>query len=394
MRVAHLSLTDFRNYESVDVALKPGANLLFGRNGQGKTNLVEAIAYFASLKSHRVSNDAALIRAGSERAIARLRAAVGAREVVLELELTRGGRMRARVNRNEVSARELTRWFASVTFAPEDLSIVKGEPSIRRRFLDHGVVSRHPVASGTLSDYERVLRQRSTLLKSVRSSGARNVDDSLAVWDDQLVELGSQIMLARRELVAALQDPLRRSYETLVRDDHSPTLSLEESVFANVSRETAPNSDVDFIDAEPHTPRVVSRETIAESFRSALANIRGKELDRGVSLVGPHRDDLTLSLNGLPVKGYASHGESWSFSLSLRLALAQVMRAESAGGDPVMILDDVFAELDTGRRERLMTAVMDFEQVIVTAAVAEDVPDSVDWHRIEIDVGTATEVPA
>ena len=385
MRVAHLSLGDFRNYRTAELSLAPGPNLLIGRNGQGKTNLVEAIAYFSSLRSHRVTGDAALVRAGADSAIARMRVVGESREVVLELQIHRDRANRAQVNGNGVRPREVTRWFSSVAFVPEDLMIVRGEPTVRRRFLDDALVARHPVAGGALADYDRVLKQRTALLKSYRSRGGAP-DSLLSVWDDQLVNFGAQIMLARRELVRDLQAPLAASYEALVSSDHRPLLFLAESMrdsSGNVPRETStPNT----LDAE------VSRETLEGQFREALARTRRREQERGVTLVGPHRDDLHLQLNDLPVKGYASHGESWSFALSLKLALASLLRSESAAGDPVIILDDVFAELDVHRRTRLMAAVRDFEQVIVTAAVEGDVPDDVSWHRVHIDAGTVLAV--
>lgn len=385
MRVAHLSLGDFRNYRTAELSLAPGPNLLIGRNGQGKTNLVEAIAYFSSLRSHRVTGDAALVRAGADSAIARMRVVGESREVVLELQIHRDRANRAQVNGNGVRPREVTRWFSSVAFVPEDLMIVRGEPTVRRRFLDDALVARHPVAAGALADYDRVLKQRTALLKSYRSRGGAP-DSLLSVWDDQLVNFGAQIMLARRELVRDLQAPLAASYEALVSSDHRPLLFLAESMrdsSGNVPRETStPNT----LDAE------VSRETLEGQFREALAHTRRREQERGVTLVGPHRDDLLLQLNDLPVKGYASHGESWSFALSLKLALASLLRSESAAGDPVIILDDVFAELDVHRRTRLMAAVRDFEQVIVTAAVEGDVPDDVSWHRVHIDAGTVLAV--
>lgn len=384
MRVAHLSLGDFRNYVTAELELAAGPNLLVGRNGQGKTNLVEAIAYFAILRSHRASGDAPLIRSGADSAIARLRVEAAERDVLLELQLNRDRPNRAQVNRNSVRPREVTRWFAAVSFMPEDLGIVRGEPSGRRRFLDDALVSRHPVAAGALSDYERVVRQRTSLLKSARRGSGSAIEATLGIWDEQLVEYGTQIILARRELVRDLRVPLRDGYRVLVDQDHGPELALSESVNAalsDVSRET--QSVADSAD--------VSRETLAEEFREALQSVRSRELERGVTLVGPHRDDLVLTLNGLPVKGYASHGESWSFALSLKMALASVLRAESPAGDPVIILDDVFAELDARRRERLMTAVSDFEQVIVTAAVEEDVPNGVPWHRVRIEAGRILE---
>ena len=383
MRVAHLSLGDFRNYRTAELPLAAGPNLIVGRNGQGKTNLVEAIGYFAALRSHRVTGDAALIRAGADAAIARLRVIAAEREVLLELQINRDRPNRAQVNRNPARPREVMRWFAAVLFAPEDLTIVRGEPSLRRRFLDDALVLRHPVAAGALSDYERVVRQRTALLKSTRGSSGPPTA-ALQVWDDQLVEFGSQIMLARRELVRDLQPILRDAYATLVEQDHAPELGLAESVAealraGDVSRET------------PALPLAelasVSRETLAAEMREALERVRRREVERGVTLAGPHRDDLVLSLNGLPVKGYASHGESWSFALSLKLALAGLLRDESPAGDPVIILDDVFAELDSRRRERLMGAVESYEQVIVTAAVEGDVPDELSWHRVEIRAG-------
>lgn len=382
MRVAHLSLGDFRNYRTAELALAPGPNLLIGRNGQGKTNLVEAIAYFSSLRSHRVSGDTALVRAGAESAIARMRVVGASREVVLELQIHRDRANRAQVNGNAVRPREVTRWFSSVAFVPEDLMIVRGEPTVRRRFLDDALVARHPVAAGALADYDRVVRQRTALLKAHRGRGGAP-ESLLAVWDDQLVNFGTQIMLARRELVRDLQAPLAESYEALVSSDHGPLLTLVESMeetllMSNVPRETSPPRS---LGAE------VSRETLAEQFREAITRSRRREQERGVTLIGPHRDDLGLQLNNLPVKGYASHGESWSFALSLKLALASLLRAESAAGDPVIILDDVFAELDVQRRGRLMAAVQGFEQVIVTAAVEGDVPDEVSWHRVRIDSG-------
>lgn len=388
MRVAQLSLGDFRNYESAELPLVAGANLLVGRNGQGKTNLVEAISYFATLRSHRVSNDAAMIRAGQAAAVMRMKVLAGERDVVLEAQLTRSGANRAQVNGNAVRSRELTRWFASVMFAPEDLSIVRGEPTVRRRFLDDALITRLPVAAGAIADYDRVVRQRTTLLKSARSMGKGNaaLDSTLSVWDDQLVGFGVQIMLARRELVRDLAAPVQEAYAALVGDDHRPVLTLNETVIdaiSNVSRETSPND----------TAADVSRETLAEQFREALREVRHREIERGVTLVGPHRDDLSLSLNDLPVKGYASHGESWSFALALKIAFANILRDESPAGDPVIILDDVFAELDRSRRERLMSLVGGFEQVIVTAAVEADVPDALDWHRVRVSGGTVEVSP-
>lgn len=394
MRVTHLSLSDFRNYRSAEVGFAPGVNLIVGENGQGKTNLVEAIAYFSSLGSHRVSSDSALIRAGTDSAVARMRIAVLEREALLEIQLNRGQPNRAQINRNPSKPRELTRWFSAVVFAPEDLSLVRGEPAIRRKFLDEALVARHPPLAGVLTDYERVVKQRSALLKSARLAGKKDaVAATLGVWDEQLIELGARIMYARQQLVHELLPYLVSSYRALVLSDHSPHLALVESAgqvkaAGSVSRETSENRSEPPLGDGLH----VSRETIAQRFAEALGAVHKFELERGVTLIGPHRDDLHLSLNNLPVRGYASHGESWSFALSLRLALAALLRAESPVGDPVIILDDVFAELDTQRRSRLMDAVGDFEQVLVTAAVEADLPSGGSRRRIQIVSGQVTEV--
>lgn len=408
MRVAHLSLSDFRNYRSAEVSFKPGLNLIVGRNGQGKTNLAEAITYFANLSSHRVTSESALIRSGADAAVARMRVSALDREVLLEAQINRDKPNRAQVNRNSVRPRELTRWFSSVLFAPEDLSLVRGDPSTRRRFLDEAVVSRNPVLSSVLSDYDKVVRQRTALLKSVRTGSNRgSIDSTLDVWDSQLIELGTTIMLARRALVLGVQEPLRQGYAAVVQHDHRPRISLLESVQqsrekARVSRETSGlgashlDSNAGDLAQSVHIPHnassreSVSRETLSRDFRAALDQVRRQEFERAVTLVGPHRDDALFELNDLPVKGYASHGESWSFALALRLSMATLLREELPSGDPVIILDDVFAELDVRRREALMSEVVKFEQVIVTAAVEEDLPKG-DWHRIRIDSGTVLE---
>lgn len=402
MRVTHLSLGDFRNYEVAEVPFSKGANLVVGRNGQGKTNLVEAISYFSSLSSHRVTNESSLIRAGHDSAIARMQVAVDDRDVLLEIQINKDRPNRAQINRNTAKPRELTRWFHSVLFAPEDLSLVRGEPGLRRRFLDEAVASRNPVLSGVLSDYDRVVRQRTTLLKSVRGGNRKGIEATLELWDSQLVELGTRIILARRSLVEALTNPLREAYRSIVEVDHSPSIFLSESIFPQidrsaVSRETtslntlppgspSASSASNDVSRETSEEHLVSRETVERAFRSSLARVRSQELDRGVTLVGPHRDDAVFSLNHLPVKGYASHGETWSFALALKLGLASLYRQESPAGDPVIILDDVFAELDSARRSALMSEVSKFEQVIVTAAVESDVPQG-EWQRIEVAAG-------
>lgn len=383
MHVTHLSLADFRNYTRADVALQPGAVLFVGRNGQGKTNLVEAIAYAGSAASHRVSTDQALIRFGADSGIVRVRVQHDERAVVIEIELNRASPNRAQVNHSPVRLRDLPRYFASVIFAPEDLSLVRGDPGGRRAFLDTLVVQRSPRFAGVMSDYERVVRQRNSLLKSARAS--RLSPDSLTtldVWDDRLVSLGTELIMARADLVDAMRPHVARAYSAVAGDDHVTRMSMRLSVDADLDDDRGESSPPD---------DVAPAEVIAERFRARLAERRRAELDRAVTLVGPHRDDLVLELNGLPARGYASHGESWSYALALKLASAEVLRAEAVAGDPVLILDDVFAELDEGRRERLADAVGVFEQVLITAAVGADVPHRLAATRIGISAGTILE---
>lgn len=382
MIVEHVSLVDFRNYATADVALVAGPNLFVGRNGQGKTNLAEAIAYVATLGSHRVSGDQALVRAGAESAILRIRVAHAERSVQLEAQLNRTGRNRARVNGVDVKPAELPRYAQVVVFAPEDLGIVRGDPSARRRFADQLLVQRSPRMAGVLADYDRVLRQRGALLKSARARGIRgDALSTLDVWDDKLVALGSEIIDARQVLATELAAPIEAAYAAIAGEDHRPELEWVLSVRG------ADPEDGD--EAGSGVPAGVT----AELFREALAQKRTAELERGLTLVGPHRDDLRLSIRGLPVKGYASHGESWSVALSLRLASAQLLRAESRSGDPVLILDDVFAELDAQRRVRLSDLTAQFEQVIVTAAVWEDVPETLRRRIVRIEAGQIVAEP-
>lgn len=379
MIVTHLTLSDFRNYESLDIELLAGPNLFVGSNGQGKTNLVESLGYLSTLGSHRVSSDQAMIRQGRDSAIIRARIAHAGRELLAEVQLNRGSANRAQINRGAIKPRELPRYFSSVLFAPEDLALVRGEPSGRRRFLDELLVLRAPRLSGVLADYDRVLRQRNTLLKSARSSGLKEAQlTTLDVWDDRLVALGTEIMAARASLVAELSPEVSRAYTAVAGDDHAATLSTWLSIYA-----TAPDDD----DPDRTGVDVPSVDELTQGFRAALARLRRQELDRGVTLAGPHRDDLVLGLNAMPARGYASHGESWSFALSLKLASAHVLRRESSSGDPVLVLDDVFAELDESRRGRLASAVADFEQVLITAAVFDDVPHALAAHVVRIRAG-------
>ena len=386
MYVARLSLTDYRNYERAELALGPGATVFVGRNGQGKTNLVESIGYLATLGSHRVSGDQALIRAGADAAIVRALLTHGDRELLVELQLNRQGANRAQLNRSPVKTRELPRYAHSVLFAPEDLAIVRGEPSVRRRLLDELLVQRTPRLSGVMADYERVLRQRNSLLKSARARGlAADKLPTLDIWDERLVELGSELIEQRVALIDELRAPVADAYRSIVDADHAPELQ------PSLSIDGADPDDEGVTDAASTAAASAVATDTRHRFTEALRVLRTKELERGITLVGPHRDDVVLLLNGLPAKGYASHGESWSFALALRLASAELLRRDSTTGDPVLVLDDVFAELDRMRRERLAAAIGGFEQVLVTAAVLEDVPEPLTARIVHIDAGRIVE---
>ena len=374
MQVSQLSLTDFRSWGQLEVELAPGATALVGANGQGKTNIIEALLYVATLASHRVGTDAPLVRQGCERAVVRARVERDDRSMLVELELNPGKANRARVNRGPVPrAREVLGLLRTVLFAPEDLSLVRGDPAERRRFLDDLLVQRAPRLAGVRSDYERVLKQRNALLKTAflaRRSGGGDMR-TLDVWDAHLARAGAELLAARLALVVDLQPLVEVAYREVSKGQGEATMAYRSSL-----GEAMPDS--------------VDREVLAAALLSALARVRPQEVERGVSLVGPHRDELLLSLGTMPVKGYASHGESWSVALALRLASYELLRAD--GGEPVLLLDDVFAELDTGRRERLAALVQGAEQVLVTAAVAQDVPDVLSGGRYDVHAGTVTRV--
>ncbi|KNY04787.1 DNA replication/repair protein RecF [Microbacterium sp. GCS4] len=379
MIVEHLSLVDFRNYATAELALHRGPNVLVGRNGQGKTNLAEAVVFLATLGSHRVSSDAPMVRDGQEFAIIRARLSHGERKVLIEVQLNRQGSNKARINGSPSKTSELPRYAHVVLFAPEDLQIVRGDPSSRRRFADQLLIQRTPRLSAVLADYDRVLKQRTALLKSARARGIRGEGlSTLDVWDDKLVALGSEIIAARQRLAADLQQPVADAYAAIAGADHQPQLEWALSVRGGDPEEgEAATAD--------------STGDIAEMFRASLLAKRTQELERGLTLTGPHRDDLVLRVRGLPVKGYASHGESWSVALALRLASAELLRSESPAGDPVLILDDVFAELDADRRQRLATLTAGYEQVVVTAAVEEDIPEVLHAHVVRISAGTISD---
>lgn len=378
MLVTHVELKDFRNYETLGLELNSGPTLIVGSNGQGKTNLVEALGFLSTLGSHRVSTDHAMVRQNMDAAIIRVQLEHNERKFLAEVQINRTGANRAQINRSAIRTRELPRYFSSVLFAPEDLALVRGEPSGRRRFIDDLLVLRSPRFSGVMSDYERVVKQRNMLLKSARASGVRDTQlSTLDVWDERLVEFGAEIISARSALIADLSPEVSNAYERIVGADHGASLANSLSI---ISRQDDSDSAV----ATNEVGEVISVADATAAFTSALESVRKTERDRAITLVGPHRDDLIFGLNGLPARGYASHGESWSFALALKLASAELLRRKSSAGDPVLILDDVFAELDQSRRERLAVSISGFEQVLITAAVFGDVPESLAANVIQI----------
>jgi DNA replication and repair protein RecF len=375
MYVDHVQLTDFRSYESVDLPLQAGVTTFVGANGQGKTNLVEAIEYLSTMSSHRVASEVPLVRSGAARAL--LRAGVQAgmddpRRLTLELEINPGKANRARLNRSPLrQAREIIGLLRTVVFSPGDIAIVKGDPSERRRFLDDLVVVRWPRLAGVRADYERVLRQRNTLLKSLsgRLRGgppSADAEATLDVWDTHLARAGAELLDARLTTLADLAPHVSKAYADIAPTNNDAAAEYRASV-----------------DLSAHGS--ADRATLTELLIDAMAERRAEEIQRGMSLVGPHRDEIVLSLGMLPAKGYASHGESWSFALALRLGSFHLLRAD--GVEPVLVLDDVFAELDAVRRERLASGVRVAEQVLVTAAVGEDVPELLAGQRFGVAAG-------
>lgn len=448
MHLTRLALTDFRSYASVDVTLGPGVTIFGGPNGEGKTNLVEAVGYVATLASHRVSADAPLIRQGAEQAIIRAGITDATRDNLVEIELNPGRANRVRLNRVPLPRpREVLGQLRTVLFAPEDLALVKGDPGERRRFLDDLLVAMAPRYAAVRADYDRVLKQRTALLKSagpkaassraaasraassktgpLRAGPGRGIRDAqsreavtstLDIWDAHLARVGAELVVAREHLVDAVRPHVERAYLAVAgggegaalpdsQDStagaaisyrrsyrgapHDRSASPDRSAAAECASGEIVRGDEGNDGGGPgrygHKERVRAAEA---SLRAALAEVRDSELERGVCLAGPHRDELELSIRGLPARGYASHGESWSLALALRLASFELLRAGRE--DPVLILDDVFAELDAGRRERLARLVAGAEQVLVTAAVPEDVPAVLAGVRFTVSAGGLT----
>ena len=379
MFVQHLSIADFRSWPRADVAFDPGPSVLVGLNGQGKTNLLEAIGYLSTLGSHRVATDAPLIRSGADRAIVQAAVVSSGRQLVLEVEITAGRANKAKLNRSPVTRpRDILGGLRTVLFAPEDLAIVRGDPSERRRFLDDVLVQRTPRLAGVRADYDRVLKQRGALLKTsgaARRAGGSGDLRTLDVWDGHLAEHGAELLAARMELVVALRPYAEAAYAQLAPTSGQLRLSYVSSIENSLPNDTGVIPEIS----------VLSAALLAE-----LARVRSQEIERGVTLVGPHRDDLELRLNDLPLRGYASHGEGWSAALALRLACYELLSAD--GAEPVLILDDVFAELDTTRRDQLATIASKAEQVLISAAVVGDVPEQLAGARYDVADGEVRRV--
>lgn len=373
MWIRALALEDYRSYSSARIAFTSGRSVLLGPNGQGKTNLVEAIGYLATQDSHRVSADAPLVRAGAPRAVVRAAVVRDGREALLEIEINPKGTNRARLNRAALPRpRELIGLLRTVLFAPEDLALVKGEPEGRRRFLDTLLVTRNPRFAAVRADYDRVLKQRNTLLRTAaagRRAGPGADYRTLDAWDEQLSRFGGELLAGRLALLTALRPVASKAYDEVAPGGGPLELAYRASI-----------TEAD------HEPLPDDRESLSALLLAALGRVRAAEIERGITLAGPHRDDLVLTLRGLPARGYASHGESWSVALALKLGAYELLRAD--GSEPVLLLDDVFAELDHGRRTRLAELTAGAEQVLVTAAVAADVPPELSAVRFVVGAGT------
>ena len=387
MFVKHLTLSHFRNHVSTEISLEPGVNLLVGPNGQGKTNVIEAIEYLSTLSSHRVAGYQPLIHKDALSAIVRLKVSHAERDVLIDLELHRDNTNQVRINQSPIPRiRDVLGTVNSVVFAPEDIDIVKRDPSNRRNFIDQLLVQFSPRLAGVMTDYDRVLKQRNTLLKTARATGAKGSSlSTLDAWDESLIKFGAEIVAERLVLLNRIKPYLTDAYQAIALTNNEPTILMKSSLLGAAVVDDFEEAELEYLD-------LMDLERITELFRTKLTNVRTKELERGITLVGPHRDDLVLLLGDLPAKGYASHGESWSYALALRLASARLLRDESRTGDPIVILDDVFAELDSVRRDRLASLVADNEQVIITAAVREDVPQSLQAAVFEVLKGEVTRV--
>jgi DNA replication and repair protein RecF len=374
MHVISLTAVDFRSYSFVEINLEPGVTTFIGSNGQGKTNLVEAISYCSTLSSHRVSQDLPLVKAGQPRAIVRTGVKYLDRTNWLEVEIWPSKTNKAKLNGSDCKkTKDILGILQTITFSPEDLILVKGDPGQRRYFLDELLVQKSSSYAGIKTDYERALKQRNALLKSAGPARRNNLDSVLAtldIWNEQLINFGSQIILARHQITNELLPYVSKSYAELAPSSKA----LNITYLPNVSAENMTLND------------------LVTAMKQKLQERQQDELDRGLTLVGPHRDDLEIMIGELPAKGYASHGESWSVALALRLASFDLLKATSPAGDPVLILDDVFAELDVARRNQLISRVKNVEQVLITAAVAEDVPKELVGNKLYVNNGKVEKI--
>ncbi|MBX3312058.1 MAG: DNA replication/repair protein RecF [Microbacteriaceae bacterium] len=368
MRISKIDLTNFRNYENASLDLDPGFTVLLGKNGQGKTNLIESVVWASNASSHRVSGTDPLIRVGADEAVLRIQCRQGERALTIAAQLNRNKPTVVMIGSHPAKLKDLVAAITTVVFAPEDLALVKGDPADRRNYLDVLASKIFPNYLATLTDYERAIRQRNSLLKTIRGNSE---NQTLDIWTEKIISLGAKTIEYRLQLVKQLLPYLEQSYQNIAGDNHHAGISYVSDIAdaGEFSRDDLP-----------------TLQEISDLLSRALTNKAAQEIERGVTLAGPHRDDVFLSINSLPAKTHSSHGESWSMAISLRLAAAKLLK-DGPLGDPVLILDDVFAELDVSRRERLAEAIKDFEQVLITTADPEDVPNVLRGTIVEIETG-------
>ena len=362
MLITNLNLNNYRSYTTLDLSLDPGVSIFVGKNGEGKTNIAEAVLYLTFLSSHRASGNTPLIKLGNQSAYIRAKVKYPEREILVELEINANKANRAKVNQNQVrSQKEIFGIVQTIYFSPEDLDIVRGDPSERRRFIDQLLTLRSPRIAGVISDYERAVKQRNSLLKTRAST------DALSPWDKQVAELGGELITLRMLALDELKPIFNQVYKDI--SDTKPAEIVYKSSIENPS---------------------LNQEENSEKIMERLVNNRGAELERGLTLTGPHRDDLVLALGDHLVKGYASHGESWSIALSLKLATYNLLKSD--GLSPILILDDVFSELDEDRREKLAQIAQGAEQTLITVAVEGDLPDSLTGDKYLVKNGSVSKI--
>lgn len=407
MFITDLALNDFRSYREVVLSFDPGITTFVGENGQGKTNLVEAIGYLATFSSHRVNADAALVRQGANAGVVRARVFHGESPTLIELEILAGKANRARINRGNAKPSDVLGLVRTIVFAPEDLELIKGDPSVRRSFLDDIMIQLRPRMAGVKAEYDKVARQRGALLKTAQKARRRgdHIDSvTLDIFDAQLARLGAAIIVARTEIISGLRPFVEEYYRAVSGGKGRARIDYRANLDSRRGWELPTPAQIEADDAghladdvAAHEEQLMDVSSNERAILAALRDWRDREIERGVNLVGPHRDDVDLSLGTLPAKGYASHGESWSYALSLRLAAWRLLREDVSGqwaddGEPILILDDVFAELDSRRRQRLAQMVLDATQVFVTAAVGDDLPPELSGRRFHVHGGAVTEM--